>query len=126
MNRRDFAAGVGLSAIAAFCGSQSLAAQSQMHGVIDKLITHDGKRDELISILLKGTKDLPGCLSYVVSKDLEDANALWVTEVWESRQKSEESFLLESVQEIMAKGKPLIASFGERVETQPVGRVGLD
>ncbi len=125
-NRREFAVGIGLAAVAALTGSQSLAEQSSMHGVIDKLIAHDGKRDELIAILLKGTRDMPGCLSYVVAKDREDENALWVTEVWESLQKHEESFLLDSVQEIIAKGKPLIAGFGERIETSPVGGHGLD
>ena len=125
MNRREFAVGVGLSAVAALSGSQTLAEQSQMHGVIDKLIAQDGKRDELISILLNGTRDMPGLLSYVVAKDLEDESALWVTEVWESLQKHQESFRLQAVQEIMAKGKPLIADFGERVETLPVGGQGL-
>ena len=126
ISRREFTAGVGLTAITALTGSRSHAEQSSMFGVIDKLIVHDGKRDELVAILLKGTRDMPGCLSYVVSKDREDKNTLWVTEVWESFEKHEESFLLDSVQEIIAKGKPLIAGFGERVETSPVGGYGLE
>jgi len=125
INRREFAVGIGLSAVAAVTGSKAVAEETGMHGVIDHLIAHDGKRDELISILLEGTRDMPGLLSYVVAKDLEDENALWVTEVWESMQKHLESFSLDAVQEIMARGKPLIASFGERVETLPVGGQGL-
>ena len=40
-----------------------------MHGIIGKLIAADNKRDELIEILIAGSKDMPGCQSYVVAKD---------------------------------------------------------
>ena len=125
MNRREFTIGAGFTAAAALSGSQTMAADAEMHGVIDKIITHDGKRDEFISIILEGTSGMPGLLSYIVSKDLKDDNALWVTEVWESLQKHQDSFRLDAVQAMMAKGKPLIADFGERVETRPVGGQGL-
>ncbi|MFK7889092.1 MAG: putative quinol monooxygenase [Gammaproteobacteria bacterium] len=96
-----------------------------MYGLISKLIAHDGKRDELISILLDGTNDMPGCLSYVISKDINDDNALWISEVWSSKENHQASLSLESVQMAISKGKPLIAGFGERIETTPVGGHGL-
>ena len=68
---------------------------------------------------------MPGCLSYVVSRDVEDDDALWVSEVWESKQAHEASLSLPSVQEAIAKGRPMIAGFGERFETEPVGGHGL-
>ena len=68
---------------------------------------------------------MPGCLSYVVSRDVEDGDALWVSEVWESKQAHEASLSLPSVQEAIAKGRPMIAGFGERFETEPVGGHGL-
>ncbi len=55
-----------------------------MYGLIGRIKTQPGKRDELAAILLQGTKDMPGCLSYVVANDPRDPDALWVTEVWES------------------------------------------
>jgi len=96
-----------------------------MYGIIGKMIAHDEKRDELISILLDGTRDMPGCLSYVISKDVTEENALWITEVWDSQENHQASLSLESVQRAIAKGKPLIAGFGERFETSPVGGHGL-
>ena len=96
-----------------------------MYGIIGKMIANDGKRDELIAILLDGTKDMPGCLSYVISKDMSDEDALWITEVWESPEKHTASLSLESVQQAIASGKPMIAGFGERFETAPVGGHGL-
>lgn len=96
-----------------------------MYGLISKMIAHDEKRDELISILLDGTKSMPGCLSYVISKDMTDDSALWITEIWDSKENHEASLSLDVVQLAISKGKPLISGFGERFETTPVGGHGL-
>ena len=67
----------------------------------------------------------PRCLSYMVAKDAGDANAFWITEAWESKASHESSLSLPSVKEAIAKGRPLIAGFGDRVVTTPVGGTGL-
>ena len=125
INRREFAVRVGATALLVLSGCQSQEELSEMYGIIAKMISHDEKRDELISILLDGTKDMPGCLSYVISKDLTDENALWITEIWDTQENHQASLSLESVQKAIAEGKPLIAGFGERFETSPVGGHGL-
>jgi quinol monooxygenase YgiN len=96
-----------------------------MYGLIGKMKTAPGQRDALIAVLLEGTSAMPGCLSYVVAKDAADADAIWVTENWENRESWQASLSLPSVQQAIAKGRPLIAGFGERFETQPVGGRGL-
>lgn len=92
-----------------------------MYGLIGKLIAKPGGRDELIAILLEGATDMPGCLSYVVAKDTTDTDAVWVTEVWDSQESHQNSLSLPSVQTAISRGKRLIAGFGERFETEPVG-----
>lgn len=96
-----------------------------MYGIIGKMMAHAEKRDELIAILLAGTRDMPGCLSYVIAKDANDPDALWVTEVWDSPESHQASLKLASVQAAIGKGRPLIAGFGERYETIPAGGHGL-
>lgn len=96
-----------------------------MYGLIGKIVTTEGGRDELAAILLDVVAGMPGCLSYVVAKDVEDENALWITEVWDSETSHQESLSLPSVQEAIRKGRPLIAGFGERVVTTPLGGQGL-
>ncbi len=96
-----------------------------VYGLIGKLIAAPGQRDALMTILLDGISGIPGCLSYIVAKDPADANALWITEVWDSRTSHAASLGLPSVQAAIAKGRPLIAGFGERFETEPVGGHGL-
>lgn len=96
-----------------------------MFGLIGKIKTTAGQRDALIGILIEGTSAMPGCLSYIVARDSTDADAIWVTEVWESREHHLASLALPAVQQAIARGRPLIAGFGERFETGPVGGHGL-
>lgn len=96
-----------------------------MYGLIGKMIAIDGKRDDLVAILLAGMQAMSGCLSYIVAHDPADQNAIWITEVWDSQSSHQASLKLPSVQKAIAAGRPLIAGFGERYETQPIGGHGL-
>ncbi len=96
-----------------------------MYGLITKIKATTGHRDELISILTEGTARIPGCLSYVVAKDQNDVDAIWITEVWVNQESHRASLLLPAVQQAIALGRPIIAGFGERFETIPVGGLGL-
>lgn len=96
-----------------------------MYGLIGKMIAAPDQRDALIAILLEGLSGMPGCLSYIVAKEPIDPNALWITEVWDNQASHQASLSLPSVQQAIAKGRPLIAGFGERFETEPVGGHGL-
>jgi quinol monooxygenase YgiN len=96
-----------------------------MYGLIGKMKAFPGQRDALIAILLDGVSGMPGCRSYVIATDPADADAIWITEVWESAEQHRASLSLPSVQGAIAKGRPMIAGFGERFETNPVGGHGL-
>lgn len=89
------------------------------------MIAVAGKRDALIKVLLEGTNSMPVCLSHVIAKDPNDANAVWITEVWDSEQSHRASLSLPAVREAISRGKPLIAGFGDRVVAEPVGGQGL-
>jgi quinol monooxygenase YgiN len=96
-----------------------------MYGLIGKISTVAGQRDAFAAILLDGTTAMPGCLSYVVARDPADENALWITEVWDSQESHKASLSLPSVQAAIAKGRPMIAGFSNRVETVPLGGHGI-
>ncbi|HEU4699433.1 MAG TPA: putative quinol monooxygenase [Gemmatimonadales bacterium] len=96
-----------------------------MYGLIGKMTATPGQRDALAAILLEGTDAMPGCLSYVVAADPADADALWITEVWASAEHHRASLALPAVQAAIARGRPLIAGFSNRVETTPLGGAGL-
>ncbi len=96
-----------------------------MYGLIGKLVALPGHRDALIDALFGGIGSMPGCLSYVVAKDPAVADAIWITEVWTAPESHRASLSLPAVQQAIARGRPLIAGFGERYETEPVGGYGL-
>ena len=96
-----------------------------MYGLISRIDAVPGERDHLATILIEGASDMPGCLSYVVAADPERPDALWVSEVWDRPESHRASLGLPSVQTAIAKGRPLIAGFGERTETAPIGGHGL-
>jgi quinol monooxygenase YgiN len=125
-DRRRFTAALAAAALAPAC----LAAGGQqqggaMFGMIGRMVAVAGKRDELVAILLGGTGSMPGCLSYVVARDPSDADALWITEVWDSQASHKASLQLPAVQQAIAQGKPLIARFDQSIVTEPVGGYGL-
>lgn len=97
-----------------------------MYGLIGKIAAVAGKRDELIEILVDGVSGMPGCHSYVVAKDPEDAEGIWITEVWADQESHSASLTLPSVRKAIEKGRPLIAGFESQVITEPVGGHGLD
>jgi quinol monooxygenase YgiN len=107
------------------CGPHGIGANDDMYGLIGKIVAVEGRRAELADILLEGIGGMPGCLSYVVANDATDENALWVTEVWDAQASHEASLELPTVQEAIQRGRPLIAGFGERFVTTPLGGHGL-
>lgn len=96
-----------------------------MYGLIGKMTAAPDTRERLVAILLEGIANMPGCLSYVVAEDVGDANAIWITEVWDTKASHEASLSLPSVKAAIAKGRPLIVGFSDRVVTTPVGGHGL-
>lgn len=127
IERRAFVVGAG--AMLVRLGERLAAAQQgtqKMYGLIGKMTSVPGQRDQLIAILLDGTRTMPGCLSYVVAKDPDDEDGIWITEVWDSEASHAASLKLPSVTEAIAKGRPLIAGFGQRFTTIPVGGHGLE
>lgn len=91
-----------------------------MYGLIGQMIAAAGKRDELVAILAESTGEMPGCRSYVIALDPTNEDAVWITEVWASKEDHAGSLKLPAVQAAIGKARPLIAGFGHRFETTPV------
>lgn len=96
-----------------------------MYGLIGKMLAAPGKREELLAILLNNNETMPGCLSYIVARDPASEDGIWITEVWTDRERHQGSLQLPHVQVMIAQARPMIAGFGERFETEPLGGVGL-
>jgi quinol monooxygenase YgiN len=95
-----------------------------VYGLIGQIEVVDGGRGELADLLTRNGS-MPGCRSYVVAFDQSNPNALWVTEVWDSKDSHAASLALPAVQEAIAHGRKLIVGFLTRIETEPIGGIGL-
>lgn len=124
LERREFILGTVL-ATAAGSASARTPEQKPMYGLIGRMLAKPGQRDALLAALLDGTRAMPGCLSYIIAKDPTNADAIWITEAWDSPESHKASLDLPAVRAAIARARPLIAGFGERFETQPVGGHGL-
>ncbi len=122
--RREVLAG-GLALAAAGFPALAETPLGPMHGLIGRMRATPGQRDALIAILLEGTSGMPGCLAYVVATDPADADAIWITEVWDNRASHAASLQLPQVRAAIARARPLIAGFDNGRETVPVGGIGL-
>ena len=125
LKRRDLlAGGLGLALVP---GAVAAAAQGRqpMHGLIGRMRAQAGQREALLAIMLEGTQNMPGCLSYIVARDPADADLIWITEVWDSRESHRASLQIPAVQAAIQRARPLIAAYESGQETVPVGGVGI-
>jgi quinol monooxygenase YgiN/ketosteroid isomerase-like protein len=125
LTRRDLLAAGGLLMSSGTGAIGAFGQADGFYGLIGKMTALPGRRDDLIAILLGGVAGMPGCLSYVVARDGADADAIWITEVWDSAASHTASLSLPSVRDAIAKGRPLIAGFGISTVTTPTGGHGL-
>jgi quinol monooxygenase YgiN len=121
--RQVIAAGAALAAL----GEPAAATPEtpQMYGLIGKMTAKPGQRDALAAILIAEVAAMPGCLSYIVALDPKDADAIWITEAWDSQASHDNSLKLASVQAAIAKARPMIAGMEAGTVTTPVGGWGL-
>ncbi|MNL58173.1 Antibiotic biosynthesis monooxygenase [compost metagenome] len=96
-----------------------------MYGLIGRMLAVEGRRDELLALLLEGSAPMPGCRSYVIARDPGSDNGIWISEVWDSREQHQASLQLPHVQATIGRARPMIAGFDQRFETEPKGGIGV-
>ena len=96
-------------------------------GLVGELRAHPGPGQALRDLMEAAAvvAELPGCEVWMVNASPVDADSVWVIEVWRSEEDHAASLRDERVQAVVARSRPLIAGFGERITLQPVGGKGL-
>jgi quinol monooxygenase YgiN len=97
-----------------------------LHG---KLTAKPGEREKLASILLQASKlmaKVKSCRLYVIGLDSTDENAVFITEIWETKEDHDNSLKLEGVRELIMKAMPLLDGQPERgQEIEILGGAGI-
>lgn len=81
------------------------------YGLHGKLIATPGNADKLASILLQASElvsTAPGCRLYAVGKDATDKHAVWVTEIWDSKEDHANSLQVDGVRALIGQAMPLL------------------
>jgi quinol monooxygenase YgiN len=76
-----------------------------------KLVARQGYRDELANILADASKlvaGVKGCTLYVIGLDKNDDNAVFVTEIWDSKEDHDNSLKIEAVTALIKRAMPLL------------------
>jgi quinol monooxygenase YgiN len=97
-------------------------------GLVGSFKARPGEGDRLADVLVRAAQRLGAnrdCELYVISRSPDDPDAVWVTEVWTSREGHEASLEDPATRALIAEARPLIAGLGERFELAPVAGKGL-
>ena len=97
------------------------------YGYVGTMRTRPGRRDAVVSILLRGVEELRavGCHAYVVSVVPDDENLIHVTEVWDSSERHDASLQLPTTRAAIAEARPMLTGEFAGQELGVVGGLGL-
>jgi quinol monooxygenase YgiN len=97
-------------------------------GLVVSFQAQPGQGDALEALLLEAASSIEAeaaCELYVVGRSVEDPDAVWVTEVWTSREAHAASLDDPSAAQLVGRARPLIAGVAERFELSVAGGKGL-
>ena len=93
-----------------------------------KLTAKAGQGQELADILVEASKlvrTLPGSRMYVVSRSADEPEAIFITEIWDSKEDHDHSLKLPGVQELIKKAFPILDGMpGRGQELEIIGETG--
>ena len=93
------------------------------YGLFGSLRAQPGRRDELVALLREAVDlvaDAPGCEVYIVSTSPDDADAVWIMELWASEADHDAVLRDDRIRQLIERARPLIAGMGDRVVLEPL------
>lgn len=91
-----------------------------------RMTAKDGRGEELAGLLLQAAAELedePGCLLYLINRQQDAPDTIWVTELWRSRADLDAVLVRIRDSDRVARSMALVAS-AEMVELDPLGGKG--
>jgi len=87
------------------------------YGLQNKFYAIEGKKDQLISLLLKASKlvlSSDSCHLYMISEDKTDGNCVWITEVWDTKEAHDKALMEPKVLELIKDALPLLSDMPQK------------
>lgn len=97
------------------------------YGYVGSMRAREGCRDEVVGILLAGAGRLRslGCQVYAVCTATDDADEIWVTEIWDSAEAHYASLQLPETKEAIGRAMPMLTGEFTRQELAVAGGLGV-
>lgn len=97
------------------------------YGLHGKLKAKEGQGDALAEILVQASAlviHAKGCHLYMVSRDPQEKESVWVTEVWDNKADHDQSLNVEGVRALISKAMPLLDGQPEKgLELEVIGGI---
>lgn len=96
-------------------------------GMVGKFLCEASNRDNLVSILSEASALMskqPDCKFYIISTDANDETAIWVMELWDSKEAHDQSLTLPEVRTLIEKAMPMITGT-DGASLNPISGKGL-
>src|SRR5690606_30416098 len=94
-----------------------------------KFTAQTGMADELAGILIEAAhlvSTAQGCQLYIVSRDPEETNVVYVTEIWDTKEDHDNSLQINGVRNLIMKAMPMIDGRPEKgQELEILGGIGI-
>ncbi len=82
------------------------------YGLHGRLLAKEGHAEKLAEILIKASElvsTAKGCRLYMISRSEGEPNAVWVTEIWDSRADHANALKVEGVSTLISEAMPILA-----------------
>ncbi|HDU7437162.1 putative quinol monooxygenase [Listeria monocytogenes] len=98
------------------------------YGLLTAFYTHPGERDHLVKILLEAAESLEEyntCIQYIVSESENEADTVFVSEIWVDKGHHAASLDNPAVQKKIKRAKPMIKEIKQIQELDILGGKGV-
>jgi quinol monooxygenase YgiN len=131
ISRRDFLRdamlAAGFRAVSPSLYGQTNKTMPNKYGLYEKFQAQAGTGKELGEILLRAAtlmENAKGCILYLVTKISDNPDAIYIIEVWDSKEDHDNSLNLPGVRELITQAMPIIGGT-ETITLEVVGGKGL-
>jgi quinol monooxygenase YgiN len=104
-----------------------MSTATSTYGMHVRFTAQAGQGDALAALLLEaaaGTQDLAECRLYLVSRDPEDGDVVFVTEAWTSRAAHDAALEDPATRALIGRAMPLLAGAPQATQLAPAGGKG--